>query len=630
MKKNKNMISSKAWNAKAFDYEKLLLFLLCIGFSFIFYGKTIAIENVNYGVEQLHQYNQELFKNNVGLLEADFSPRYYANVIVSLLMNLLKISWGGVATLIIRLNFVIYAVAAAKTVCNLTRKRLLFGAILVSCVFRSSLGTLAGFGLNGAMDAFIGTGTALVLLAISFLVGEKKNWMAAWIFLALATLMHVHEGMWGGCIVGVIWLASSIAGKKIEWKALKGLPIYVVVMLLVTVPNLLQGDAVEEELFTEIYVYTRTPNHLLPTVWGNDVIIKCLILLLIPALFLVLRLWKKKEDAEFRNMLTVSLLSIVLWLSILLLQYIATVVSPNSTIITMYMPKCFKYVAYIAMLLYLKIADRLYGEKKYLQVAFALFILLLGMDYSFAVSTVFAILLLIECVFEFENKIVTKEVPFYHETIKLVTWEFLLVALCVLHGWNEVVVAVAALIFLAEFILPFIRFKKVLHIVACIVAVFLIGVSIEGKIIQIDENGVAYISGDECLRSAMGNDIYQLSLALQENAGENQEFLADPYDGRAGWVQLISERNCYCIFKCTPSSKKAVIEWYDRVKQVENMVNMSAEELSELMQKIGIQYVLIYPEQYQTLDNSDLFEQISQNKTAAIYKLNTQEVSSER
>ena len=47
---------------KAFDYEKLLLFLLCIGFSFLFYGKTIAVENVNYGVEQLHQYNHELFK----------------------------------------------------------------------------------------------------------------------------------------------------------------------------------------------------------------------------------------------------------------------------------------------------------------------------------------------------------------------------------------------------------------------------------------------------------------------------------------------------------------------------------------------------------------------------------------
>lgn len=612
----------KRENNKTFDYEKLMLFFLCIAFSFIFYGKTIAVENVNYGIEQLHQYNQELFRNNIGLLEADFSPRYYANVIVSLLMNLLKMSWGGVATFIIRFNFVLYAVAVVKTVCNLTSsRRLVFGVLLVSCVFRSSLGTLAGFGLNGAMDAFIGTGTALALLAISFLVGEKKNWMAAWIFLALATLMHVHEGMWGGCIVGVLWLAGCIAAKKIDWKALKGLPIYVIVMLMVTVPNLLQGEAVDEGLFAEIYVNIRTPNHLLPTVWGNDVIVESLILLLVPTLFLTIRLWKNREDKEFKVMLIASLLTVALWLAILILQYVATVVSPNSTLITMYMPKCFKYVSYIAMLLYLKIADRLYDENMYLQAMLALLVLVLGMDYSFVISFICALALLFESIFEVEDKILIKEAPFYYETIKIVSYVILLVALCILHGWNTVVFMIVGVVFVTEFLLKYIRCAKAANIVVCAVAVFLIGFSIQGKIINFDETGVSYISGDLCLRSAMGNELYDLSLALKNAAGVDEEFLADPYDGSAGWVQLMSERSCYAIFKCTPSSKRAVIDWYERITRVENMTDMSAEELAQLMQEIEINYVYVSPEQYEVMRQSELFELILQNGTAAIYRL---------
>lgn len=606
---------------KTVDYEKILLFLLCVAFSFAFYGKTIAIENTNYGLEQLHQHNAELFKDNVMLLEADFSPRFFANLTVSLFMNIFHMSWAGVTTFIIRLNFVLYAVAAARTACKLTKHRLLLGVILISCIFRSSLGVLAGFGLNGALDTFIGSGTALALIAISNIIGEKKNWMAAWILLALATIMHVHEGMWGGLIVGVLWFAFCVADRKIDWKAVKGLPIYVVVMLMVTVPTLMQGKPVDDAFFTEIYVYIRTPNHLLPTVWGNDYIVKCLLLLLIPALFLAIRLWNNREDAQVKGMLAVSVLSIAVWVAILGLQYYATVITSNSTLVTMYMPKCFKYVAYIAMLLYLKIADRLYDEKKYLQAACALLVLLLGMDYNFVVTMILAVLLLVETVFDLEDKILEKEMPSYHETVKLLAWEILLMALCLMHGWAPLLIMIAVVLFVVEFVLPFIRLKKAVNVIVCISAVCLLGYTTADKIIAYDENGISYISGEECLRSAMGNDIYKLSAAFKEVADEDAEFLADPYDPRAGWVQLIAEKNCYAILKCTPSSKHAVIEWYDRITRVEGMTDMDDKELSELMEEIDLAYVMIYPEQYEALENSDLFEQIAQNKTAAIYRL---------
>lgn len=604
------------------DSEKLLLFLLCIGFAFIFYDKTIAVENINYAVEELHQYNQKLFENNITLLEADYSPRYYANLTVSLLMNLLKISWAEVATIIIRLNFLIYAVAAARTVCRLTTKnRLLYGLLLVSCMFRSSLGTLAGFGLNGSMDAFLGTGTALALVAISFLVGEKKNWTAAWIFLALSTFMHVHEGMWGGCIVGIIYLSLVIAERKIDWRALRALPIYVVAMLLVVVPSLMHGESVDNALFTHIYVDIRTPNHLLPTEWGMETIVKCLVLLLIPILFLLIKRRQGWTGEIHRKLLIVSLLSVGLWLLILAVQYWATVVSPNATIATMYLPKCFKYVTYILMLVYLKTADLLYEEKRYLQAFFALLVLEMGMDYSFTVSLIFAVVLLAESVLKVEDRIADKDTPFYYETIKLISWMFLLVFLCVLHGWNEVVLVMAVVVFVPEFILPYLRIRKIVNAIICGVAVFLIFFAVQGTMLRFDENGISYITGTECLKSAMGKDVYQLGTELKLAAGDGAEFLADPYDDTAGWVQLVSEKNCYAIYKCTPSSKKAVLEWYDRITRVEGMSTMTDEELSELMKEINLDYVLIYPEQYEVLSNSKLFEVVASTKTAAIYKL---------
>ena len=80
----------------------------------------------------------------------------------------------------------------------------------------------------------------------------------------------------------------------------------------------------------------------------------------------------------------------------------------------------------------------------------------------------------------------------------------------------------------------------------------------------------------------------------------------------------MSERNCYCIFKSTPSSKRAVLDWYERIQKVEHMSQMSAEELSDLM---------VTPGQYDTLDQSDLFDEISKTKVAGMYRLHAKEAA---
>ena len=604
------------------DQERIQLFLVCIAFAFLFYGKTIAVENVNYGIEQLHQYNPELFKNNIGLLENGVSPRYFANVMVSALMKFSGMSWAAVVTFIIRINYVIYAVAAARAVCKITKeRRLLFGIILVSCMFRSSLGLLAGFGLNGAMAVFIGTGTALALLAISFVVGEEKNWMPAWICIALAALMHVHEGMWGGCMVGIIWLAGVIAGKRINWKALMGFPVYVVVMLLVTVPSLLTDDVVDAKTFAEIYVNIRTPNHLLPTAWGRELTVQCFTMIVIPVLFLFLWWIKNRLDQKIKYLLCLGVLSVALWLVVLGVQYIATVIAPNTSIITMYLPKCFKYVTYVAMILYLDIAEILYQEKRYAGAACALWIVLMGVtDSYYTITKVCAVLLLVLAVFD-ERKFVKKEGEIFRTLVKLVTWEILLKMVISLHANSRIVIWIAIVVAATEFLIPYLKLQKLWRVLVCGFVVLILGTSAKDAFFFSDGTQISYVPGDQCLINAMGSDIYQMAQAFQTVSDPDEEFLADPYSGDSGWVQLVSERNCYCIYKSTPSSKKAVIDWYARIQQVENMSQLTAKELVQLMQEIDIRYVMVTPEQYSNIETSGLFETVVRTDTAAIYRI---------
>ena len=54
---------------------------------------------------------------------------------------------------------------------------------------------------------------------------------------------------------------------------------------------------------------------------------------------------------------------------------------------------------------------------------------------------------------------------------------------------------------------------------------------------------------------------------------------------------------------------------------------MSAEELSDLMQEIGTDYVMVTPGQYDTLDQSDLFDEISKTKVAGMYRLHAKEAA---
>ena len=84
---------------------------------------------------------------------------------------------------------------------------------------------------------------------------------------------------------------------------------------------------------------------------------------------------------------------------------------------------------------------------------------------------------------------------------------------------------------------------------------------------------------------------------LKEITKVNEGFLSDPLDENAGWLQFLSERNCYVLWKTTPSSSAAIEEWYNRYLKVVGLHNKDNNEIIEIMKETNNDYILV-PEKY--------------------------------
>lgn len=56
---------------------------------FLFSINYLNEDNYNYAVEEIHQFNNKIFKRNISIMEMGFSPCYYANMFMIFLSNFL-------------------------------------------------------------------------------------------------------------------------------------------------------------------------------------------------------------------------------------------------------------------------------------------------------------------------------------------------------------------------------------------------------------------------------------------------------------------------------------------------------------------------------------------------------------
>lgn len=604
------------------------IFLLLISLTVVsfFSMNYLNGDNCNYAIEEIHYFNNNIFKGNMSTVEIEFSPRHYANMAMAFLIRAFNSNWYEISFWLIKVNYVLYSLVIITIVFKFFKKNRSIVTLMISFCFMSTSLISIAFGLDFSPDVFLGTAAPLAFLAIVCVLGRKKYWMIAWILAILATFLHIHEGFWVAFLLGIIWLAVCFADKKINLRVLGYICIYLLVLLLIVFPTLNNQINVDKDYFTQIYVYMRTPHHLLLSYIGKWQIIKSTFLLFI-VLILFFNTFKFKK---FKSIKRINFSMYFLSVSYILLysiHYFSTEVFKIPLVITMYIPKSFRFFTLLGIISYIILGMRKIKKRMYLRGVILLIIPLIP-DLSTNNSNYYLVLMLLALFFLIEKlklDIFFIKKKYYEYIVKFLIYLFLFFIIFKRYFYladNLKYLFIGILLY--EFIYPYIKNTKIKSIILIFILIlynFAFYNSIKGKIFYVTENGYQCISGLEYAKKAIEPELYELAEIFKTKTNLNDEFLADPYAIYPNYFQLFSERNCYVLYKNTPSQKHLVIQWYERVQKVKNINELNEEELKKLLEDINVKYILLTEDRFNVVEESNYFEEVIKNEKYGIFKL---------
>ncbi|WP_224035223.1 DUF6798 domain-containing protein [Clostridium gelidum] len=602
--------------------EVLMTFVTSLCILICFVSASISSDNTNYAIEQLHEYDNFLFVNNPSFSTGEFSPRFFMNFIFTIFMKALHLKWENVAVFFIYLGVVITAIGIVNTVFRLIdNKRIFYAVILTIFVAKGITSGLSGWSTFVPGTIGLGTGFAFSILAISYVLGENKRWNIAWIIIAISMLMHVHEGIWGFCALFLLWIIECIINRKIQIKDLKTIWIFVIVAAICIIPSMrTDTSALTDAKFVYIYANQRTPHHLLPSYWGKKSIIQYFLILVYPVVLYVQCLYFKNRKA-IKNFIIKASLCLVAWCGALVITYVFTEIFPTSLIVTMYVTKFFKYISLLAMIWYIKILYTFIEDNKTVMALMVSAFAMVAVNAGIMAPILFVVLLsLIYYMIKYDTKL--------SECIGML---FIIVEINWFNnlGIQLVAVVLGIIMLLAIFQLNVIKklnnTKKYILAIGWVIGI--LALSLYGKLYIINNSSISVLNPKDYLIASSTQDVYDLAELFSENTKKDDVFLADPgsESDAVGWLQVISRRSCYVLWKTTPASKGSIEEWYERYLKVKGISNFDVHKVFNLMNEEGIRYILIDSRQYEKYDESDLFEIYLEagEDSYRIYKLST-------
>ena len=370
----------------------------------------------------------------------------------------------------------------------------------------------------------------------------------------------------------------------------------------------------------------RTPHHLLLSYIGKWQIIKSTFLLII-VLILFFNTFKFKK---FKSIKRINFSMYFLSVSYILLysiHYFSTEVFKIPLVITMYIPKSFRFFTLLGIISYIILGMRKIKKRMYLRGVILLIIPLIP-DLSTNNSNYYLVLMLLALFFLIEKlklDIFFIKKKYYEDIVKFLIYLFLFFIIFKRYFYladNLKYLFIGILLY--EFIYPYIKNTKIKSIILIFILIlynFAFYNSIKGKIFYVTENGYQCISGLEYAKKAVEPELYELAEIFKTKTNLNDEFLADPYAAYPNYFQLFSERNCYVLYKNTPSQKHLVIQWYERIQKVKNINELNEEELKKLLEDINVKYILLTEDRFNVVEESNYFEEVIKNEKYGIFKL---------
>lgn len=590
-------------------------------------------DNCNYAVEEIHQFNNKIFKGNMSTLGIEFSPRYYANRLMAFLIKIFNNNWFEISFSMIKINYILYALVATFTSMKFLKKNRLIGCFLITlCLMTSPLISIS-FGLNFAPDVFLGTAAPLTFLALICVLGKEKYWLMAWILAIISTFLHIHEGFWCAFLLGVIWLAVSFSDKKINLRILIYIFIYLLFLILIVTPSLMNSYPVDNNYFTEIYVYIRIPHHLLLSFIGKWTIIKATLLLLFIDIVLFIDLFKYRQNKNERRTIFILVLLSITYISLYFLHYFSTEIYKIPFIITMYIPKSFRFFTFLGLINYIILGLRRTKKSKFLSGSILLIIPLIPnlSENNFNYYIVLMLFVLFFILEKYSLKLFTVKQSYRREVINLKNiiniLLYTIIFLLILKNYPLMLKRFVLLYFgilTYEFLFPYINNTKGKNIILVTLLILFLGnfyKSMKGKVFYVTKEGCHYISGIEYAQKATEPELYKLAIKFKDITNVDEGFLSDPYSNYSNYFQLFSERNCYILYKNVPSQKHLVIEWYKKCLKAGSMLKIDAEGLKELLKNIGFKYILLSANRFDIVKDSPYFDEIIKNNKYGIFKL---------
>ena len=606
--------------------EFIFIFLISLTIISFFSMEYLNEDNCNYAVEEIHYFNDNIFKGNMSTLEMEFSPRYYANMFMAFLIRVFNSDWYEISFWLIKVNYILYALVVVTIVFKFFKKNRLLVALIVSfCLVRPSLISIA-FGLDFSPDVFLGTAAPLAFLSLICVLGRKKYWMLAWILAILATFLHIHEGFWVAFLLGVIWLAICFADKKINLRVLSYICIYLFILLLIVFPTFNNQIYVDEDYFTQIYVYIRTPHHLLLSYIGKWQIIKSTFLLFI-LLIIFFNIFKQKKYKSIRRIIFSTYFLSISYVLLYSIHYFSTEKFKIPLIITMYIPKSFRFFILLGIISYIILGMRKIRKGMYIRGTILLVIPLVP-DLSTNEYNYYMVLILLTLFFILEkfkpNGFIIRN-RHCEYIAKLILYLFIFFIIFKKYpDLDNNLTWMYYAILLYEFIYSYIKnikLKSILLLVILFLFTSNLYNSIKIKIFNIIGNKKEYNLGLEYSKKATDLELYEIAEKFKNITSLNEEFVADPYAIYPNYFQLFSERNCYVLYKNTPSQKHLVIQWYERVQKVKNINELNEEELKKLLEDINVKYILLTEDRFNVVEESNYFEEVIKNEKYGIFKL---------
>lgn len=604
----------------------IFIFLISLTVISFFSMGYLNEDNCNYAVEEIHYFNNNIFKGNMSTLEMEFSPRHYANMFMAFLIKVFNSDWYEISFWLIKVNYILYALVVVTIVFKFFKKnRLLVALILSFCLVRPSLISIA-FGLDFSPDVFLGTAAPLAFLSLICVLGRKKYWMLAWTLTILATFLHIHEGFWVAFLLGVIWLAICCADKKINLRVLGYICIYLFILLLIVFPTFNNQIYVDEDYFTQIYVYIRTPHHLLLSYIGKWQIIKSTFLLFI-LLIIFCNIFKFKKYKSIRRIIFSTYFLSISYVLLYSIHYLSTEKFKIPLIITMYIPKSFRFFILLGIISYIIFGMRKIKKGMYIRGTILLVIPLVP-DLSTNEYNYYMVLILLTLFFILEKFkpngfIIRNRHCKYIAKLILYLFIFFIIFKRYPDLDNNLKWMYYAIL-LYEFIYSYIKnikLKSILLLVILFLFTSNLYNSIKIKIFNIIGNKKEYNLGLEYSKKATDLELYEIAGKFKNVTSLNEGFVADPYAIYPNYFQLFSERNCYVLYKNMPSQKHLVIQWYERVQKVKNINELNEEELKKLLEDINVKYVLLTEDRFNVVEESNYFEEVIKNEKYGIFKL---------